>query len=147
MVRFERRLKHPVEKVWAAITQPSKLVEWLADADIEYTPGGKIQLRFGNTGSVMNGTVTHFEPQRLFAYLWNSEDAAATAVRWELQPEPDGCLLVLTHTFSTPDTLPSMMAGWHTHLEMMDPALGGRPVAWPWSRWEELRDKYARELE
>ncbi|HWI53590.1 MAG TPA: SRPBCC domain-containing protein [Symbiobacteriaceae bacterium] len=81
MIRFERHLKHPVEKVWAAITQPSQLAEWLADADIEYTPGGKIQLRFSNTGSVMNGIVTHCEPPRLFAYLWNSEDAATTAVR------------------------------------------------------------------
>ncbi|HWI53589.1 MAG TPA: hypothetical protein VNT01_15735 [Symbiobacteriaceae bacterium] len=39
-----------------------------------------------------------------------------------------------------------MTAGWHTHLEMMDPALGGRPVAWPWGRWEELRDKYTKDL-
>jgi uncharacterized protein YndB with AHSA1/START domain len=30
VLRFERRLNHPVEKVWAALTESDRLAEWLA---------------------------------------------------------------------------------------------------------------------
>lgn len=34
-LRFERRLAHPIEKVWAAPTEPRRLSEWLAESEIE----------------------------------------------------------------------------------------------------------------
>ena len=33
VLRFERRLDHPVERVWAALTEPEQLAGWLAAAD------------------------------------------------------------------------------------------------------------------
>ena len=29
VLRFERRFKHPVEKVWDAITRPERMKEWI----------------------------------------------------------------------------------------------------------------------
>jgi uncharacterized protein YndB with AHSA1/START domain len=144
ILRFERRLKHPVEKVWAAITEPERLADWLANAEIELVEGGKMELRFGNTGHVMNGKVTRVHPPTLLEYGWNSKDAEDTLVRWELHPVEDGCLLVLTHTFRVPDTLPKMAAGWHVHLDILSSALMGQPMEWPWSSWEEWHTKYEK---
>ncbi|HYF92508.1 MAG TPA: metalloregulator ArsR/SmtB family transcription factor [Symbiobacteriaceae bacterium] len=146
VVRFERHLKHPVEKVWAAVTQPERLAAWLAGGEVDLVEGGKIRLTFENTGSVMHGTVTRVEPPAVFEFIWNSEDADDTLVRWEVHPEAGGARLVLTHTFATPDKLPIMMAGWHTHLEGLSQTLTGAKFEWPWARWEELRGWYLKQL-
>ncbi len=145
-LRFERRLHHPAAKVWAALTEPSHLADWLADATVELVPGGKLQLCFGNTGSVVNGKVMRVLPERLFEFTWSSEEAVDTLVHWELHPNPEGCLLVMTHDFPNDLALPSMLAGWHTHLEGLPTALNGRRADWPWERWRELHQEYQQRL-
>src|SRR3954466_12331215 len=40
VMRYERRLGHPVQRVWAALTESNELRAWLADADIELVRGG-----------------------------------------------------------------------------------------------------------
>ena len=47
-LRFERHLKHPVEKVWAALTDPERRAEWLDPGTIELRPGGRAELTFDN---------------------------------------------------------------------------------------------------
>lgn len=145
-LRFERRLHHPVAKVWAALTEPLHLSDWLAEATVELTLGGRLQLRFGNTGSVVNGKVVQLVPERLFEFTWSSEEAVDTLVHWELHPASEGCLLVMTHDFPNGLTLPSMLAGWHTHLEGLPAALSGKRTDWPWDRWRELHQEYQRQL-
>ena len=41
-LRFERQLCHPVEKVWAALTDPAQLAQWLAPGEMELTLGGRV---------------------------------------------------------------------------------------------------------
>jgi uncharacterized protein YndB with AHSA1/START domain len=42
ILRYERRLDHPVERVWAALTEPEQLAGWLAAADeLELVEGGR----------------------------------------------------------------------------------------------------------
>ncbi|HWI65774.1 MAG TPA: SRPBCC family protein [Symbiobacteriaceae bacterium] len=145
-MQFEVPMAHAPERVWAAITEPGLLTLWLADAEIEPVADGRFVLRFWNTGSVMTGRVLEYAPPQVFAFRWSSEDAQDSEVRWEVAPAPAGCRLRLTHTLCEAETLPVMLAGWHTHLEMLAIALeGGRP-AWPWTRWEELRDQYKASL-
>jgi hypothetical protein len=48
VLRFERRLRHPIERVWAALTEPGELVGWLAEAEIELVEGGRVHLRWLN---------------------------------------------------------------------------------------------------
>ncbi|WP_236587778.1 SRPBCC family protein [Tumebacillus amylolyticus] len=147
VVRFERKLKHPVELVWAVLTDPEKLVQWLAKADVELVAGGKYELRFQNTDSVMLGVVQHAEAPNLLVYTWcNEGDEKATVVRWELEATEDGTLLVLTHTFDKPDALASFMAGWHVHLDILSSILNDIPMEWPWQRWEEWNKHYQHTL-
>ena len=39
-VRFDRRLRHPVERVWEALTDPDELRSWWGDAKLELVEGG-----------------------------------------------------------------------------------------------------------
>lgn len=46
MLRFERRLGHPIEIAWKPLTEPDLLAEWLAEADLELFEGGQVGLRW-----------------------------------------------------------------------------------------------------
>src|SRR4051794_36404325 len=57
VLRFERRLSHPIDRVWAALTQPAGLVGWLAEADVDLREGGRIELRWLNHDDAGNSAV------------------------------------------------------------------------------------------
>ena len=151
VLRYERRLAHPVQRVWAAITEPAELRGWLADADVDLVAGGRVQLRWLNTDdegntAVATGTITALEPLRVFEV----DTDIHGVLRFELTPD-DG-VTALTFTATTPapdDQVLLVLAGWHIHLEHLADALDGRPVDWPrWSeehrpRWGEIRERYA----
>lgn len=140
VLRLERRLNHPVEKVWAALTEPEQLKQWLAAARIDPRAGGEFVLDFDNTGHHMPGRVIKYDPPHLFEHTFG--DDANGVVRWELSPDGDGCLLKLSHTVYSTAEMANFLSGWHTHLELMEDALNGRPSPWNWDRWNELHDWY-----
>ena len=145
-LRFERHLRHPVEKVWAALTNPAQLAQWLAPGEIELTLGGRVYLAFTDGASVIDGRVTAIAPPRLLEFTWTDEDDDFGFVRWELMVDGGGTRFVLTHT--VPEAargfgLPAL-AGWHSLLEQLMALLDGQPVPAAPDRWQELHDHYAR---
>jgi uncharacterized protein YndB with AHSA1/START domain len=152
MLRYERRLAHPIERVWAALTEPAQLAAWLADADIELVEGGRVELRWQNTDqdgnqAVARGSITRLEPPRLLEIATDIHGL----LRWQLRPEGAGCALSFSATVELPaGMVPIVRAGWHIHLDHLADALDGHPINWPtwrrdhWGRWEELRAEYAR---
>ncbi|MDF3042927.1 MAG: hypothetical protein K0Q71_5633 [Thermomicrobiales bacterium] len=145
-LRFERRLRHPVEKVWAAMTDPAQLAQWLAPGEMELTLGGRVYLAFTDGDGVIDGQVTAIAPPRLLEFTWTNEGNDFGFVRWELAPTAGGARLVLTHI--VPETargfgLP-MLAGWHSLLEKLAALLDGQPVSDTGNRWQELHDHYAQ---
>lgn len=150
-LHFERHLAHPVEEVWAAITEPEQLAAWLAEAEIELVEGGEVTLRWLNTDTEGNhatahGTITRLEPPRL---LEMETDIHGT-LRWHLVAEEDGCLLTFTSVHAMAALwLPVVLAGWHAHLDFLADALAGGRVDWPhwpFDHWEALHDAYAVRL-
>lgn len=155
-VKFERYLKHPIERVWAALTQPELMVAWWAEAKVEPSVGGRVELRWLNTKEptdeiLAKGTVTAFEPPHLVEY----DTDIHGRLRWELRPhrqeeaEGEGTLLSFTCTIALPaDHLLKHLAGWHMHLEHLAYALEGQSVDWPrwwevhYPRWQEIHDQY-----
>jgi uncharacterized protein YndB with AHSA1/START domain len=129
-VVFNRRYAKPVAKVWAAITTPERLADWLAVADIEMKVGGVIVLDwFGHNR--MEGRVVALDPPHTFAWTWTL-DERETLVRFDLEAQGDGCLLTLTHSglSATPGRGGGVRAGWHAHLEGIPAALEGQATAW-----------------
>ncbi|QYC41927.1 hypothetical protein Nocox_21615 [Nonomuraea coxensis DSM 45129] len=118
---MRRRLPHPPEKVWRALTEPGHLAAWFP-AEVTFD-GDRVGYGFGP-----GGRVTHREPPRLLAHTWGEDH-----LRWELEPDEDGgTLLTLTHTFSDRHGAASFAAGWHTCLIALLAHLDGRsPAAAP----------------
>lgn len=145
-LRFERHLRHPVEQVWAALTSPVQLAQWLAPGEIELTLGGRVFLAFTDDDSVIDGQVTAIAPPRLLEFTWTDKDDDRGFVRWELLADDGGTRLVLTHTLPEAARafgLPAL-AGWHSLLEQLAPLLDGQPVPAAPDRWQALYDHYAR---
>jgi uncharacterized protein YndB with AHSA1/START domain len=151
ILRYERHLAPPVDRVWAAITEPAELRGWLADADVDLVAGGRVELRWLNTDdegnrAVATGTVTALDPPRLLEL----DTEPHGVLRFELHPDGDGTALTFTVTTPAPNEHVTLaLAGWHIHLEHLADALDGRPVDWPaWSdehrpRWDEIHARYA----
>jgi uncharacterized protein YndB with AHSA1/START domain len=147
-LRFSRRLGHPIERVWEAITSPEELSRWWGDAEVELRSGGRFVMRWRNTDEqgnspVMNATITRLDPPRVFETTGDLHGV----LRWELEPDgADATVLRFTSTLELPDEhLPSALAGWHWHLDALEGALEGHQaklgVIDP--AWETLRDRYA----
>ena len=150
VLRYERRLAHPIERVWAALTEPAELRGWLAEADVDLVPGGREQLRWLNSDdegdtAVASGTITALEPPRVFEV----DTDIHGVLRWELAPDGGVAALTFTVTTSAPDDQVLLaLSGWHIHLEHLADALDGRPIDWPrWSeehrpRWDDIHERY-----
>jgi uncharacterized protein YndB with AHSA1/START domain len=151
VLRYERRLAHPIDRVFAAITAPAELRGWLAEADVDLALGGRVRLRWLNTGddgstATATGRVTALDPPRLVEFDTDPHGV----LRFELHEDGDGTALTFTVTTPAPnDQVDLARSGWHIHLEHLADALDGRPVDWPrWGedhrpRWEEIHAAYA----
>lgn len=99
-LRFERRLAHPPEKVWRALTESEHLVHWFpTDIVGERRAGARLELpfwpshvdRYGIEEPVVAGDLHTWEPPRLFEWTWGGDH-----LRWELEPIEGGTLLTFT---------------------------------------------------
>lgn len=159
VIRFERRLAHPIERVWAALTEPDELVKWWGEAQLDLAVGGGFKLRWLNTddegNSVeMDAKIGELEPPRLLEIVggWIADspdgeraDDKRTSLRWELEPDGDSTVLRFSNTVALSDEERTMVpAGWHYHLDALATALDGGSVdiADPWAAWEPIREAY-----
>jgi uncharacterized protein YndB with AHSA1/START domain len=137
-LRFERELRHPIDRVWAAVSTPAGLAGWMAEATLEPREGGAFELRWDEGRA--HGRVVRWQPPALLECTWKErpEDGESTLCL-ELAEVPGGTRLVLTH--SRLRLLAGFGAGWHAHLDMLAGLLDGRPVDWA-ERWAVLEPRY-----
>jgi len=122
-LRFERRYPHPPERIWRALTDPDEMSNWHpSPARFEPRPGGTVEY-LPHKGKPMfpTGEVIEFEPPRLLSHTWGDD-----RLRWEIAPQNDGCVLVLTHTFDDHFKAARDAAGWHLCLDSLAAELEGR---------------------
>lgn len=156
-LRFERRLRHSPERVWKALTTGDGLACWLAEAEIELVPGGRMDLHFRQPDHEFmpdvpekrrqSNEVLVVRPFTRFEHTFGSN--AGSVVSWRLEPDGDGTHLTLVHRLpeSWADARSNVLSGWHHHMEGLDDAVRGVRHPWDWDRWFGLRDAYAAELE
>jgi uncharacterized protein YndB with AHSA1/START domain len=106
-IRIEATYPHPPERVWAALTDPAALTEWLMPNDFQPRLGHAFQFRIENPkgwSGVVDCTVTELAPLRRLAYTWSSAPTprptaktkrVETTVTWTLEPFDAGTRLVL----------------------------------------------------
>lgn len=140
--QLERTLEHDQQAVWAMLTVPERLAEWLAPGAIELKIGGAAKLNFTDSGTVIDSTVTAFDAPRLIEYSWSSPGQPARPVRWETQPVSGGTRLVLTVSVPQSEDIARTCAGWEAHLMMLLAAIEGVPIKFPFERFKTTREAY-----
>jgi uncharacterized protein YndB with AHSA1/START domain len=147
---FVRDLRHPPEKVWAALTEPAQLREWAPyTADRNLSDPGEATLTMIDSDQPMDlpASVEHAEAPTLLVYTLGTD-----LLRWELAATDAGTRLTLRHTVADQDWVPKVAAGWHLCLLVAEHLLADQPI--PPIRgaqardygWEQLHDRYAETL-
>lgn len=141
---FHRRYRQSVDKVWAALTTPERLADWFAEAQVDLRVGGTIKLGWNGVHKT-DVTITVCDAPRALAWRWTIGERD-TLVRFDLEPDGDGCALTLTHSGLSLDGARDggVRAGWHAHLEALPDAMEGRATSWEvkTAREAALADRY-----
>src|SRR5208337_5665038 len=117
-LRYERHYPRPVETVWAALTEPARLADWLGQALVEPHVGGRYEL-FTDRSRPMTGRILTWQPPSLLEFTWDTGDAPASVVRCELTPDGDGTRLLFVHNGIGSVWIGLVLPGWHVHLERL----------------------------
>ncbi len=136
-VVFRRRIRHPIEDVWEAITDPRKLEIWfMTKVTGDISPGGRIEMEHGS-GVRATGRVLECLRPRTYEYEWNlppgpqNPVGESSIVRWELTAAGSETLLVLTHRKLTRPTAEVFARGISVLLDRMSAMLDGAPLPNP----------------
>lgn len=137
-VRFQRRYPHPVDRVWAALTQPTELTAWFpSSVQLETRVGGRIEFTGDPYAEDSSGTILVYEPPHRLAYTWENDE-----LHFEVEVEDSGCTLTLINVLDARNTAARNAAGWHECLASLDAHLGGASDDGPHGSMEEFRTVY-----
>jgi uncharacterized protein YndB with AHSA1/START domain len=127
-VRFERTYPHPVERVWAAITEPAQLARWFPSAvEIDGREGGAIRFSGDPYSEGSTGVVLTWEPPRRLAFSWGADE-----LHFSLDDgDEGGCRLVLVNVLEDRSAAARNASGWHVCLVEFSKLLGGVPSGPP----------------
>ncbi|UUZ81910.1 SRPBCC family protein [Paenibacillus sp. P26] len=136
VARFDRHLKHSVEKVWSWLTENDKLGKWFAESRVEdLREGGVIKFDMQD-GTFEEMQIIELKMHSVLEYTWGKD-----RVRFELYPEEGGCHLVLIEKIrEITDHTPKDLAGWHVCLDVISALLDGRTL----DRKDEWRAQYEK---
>jgi uncharacterized protein YndB with AHSA1/START domain len=115
-LRFERRLAHPAERVWRALTEPAELAQWFVAPVPAWPAAGEPFEAAGQPGRMVE-----VDAPRVLSWTWGEE-----RYRFELRPEGGGCVLTFTHVFDERlGPAAQHAAGWDSYLDRLEALLGG----------------------
>jgi uncharacterized protein YndB with AHSA1/START domain len=146
-----RELRHPPEKVWQALTDPTQLHEWAPfDADGRLDAVGNI-VKLTTVGAptphITQTTVTRADAPSVLEYKWGGFD-----MRWELAASGNGTRLTLWTNIDR-RFIAMGAAGWHVCFDVLDHLLGGAPIgrivgpdAMKFDGWHRLHAEYAKQF-
>jgi uncharacterized protein YndB with AHSA1/START domain len=145
---FVRELRHPPDKVWRALTEPSELRAWApfdANRNLGATGAATLSMAGADEPLISKCRVSRADRPKLLEYTWDDD-----VLRWELSPTATGTRLTLRHTLKEETWLPKVTAGWHICFDVAERALDGEPIDRIVGKqaldfgWERLNDAYAK---
>lgn len=162
-LRFERLLPGPIERVWGYLVEPDLRAQWLAAGHMDLKPGGKAELIFRN-GDLSGpddqppakyadhndkeihskAEIVEADPPRRLRFKWEEGNDDWSDVTFTLEEEGDRVRLVLVHTdLNKTESQAGVLAGWHTHLDLLRSVLTGEAELPFWATLERLEAEYS----
>lgn len=126
-VRFERRYRHPVDRIWAAIIDPAESRFWFPSTLIvEERVGGAVMFSADSNQPDATGVVLAFDPPHRLEFTWGGDE-----VHFQLRSDGDECVLTLTNVLEATDTAARNASGWTVCLIELDKVISGVPADGP----------------
>ncbi len=147
VAKLVRVLEHEQDAVWSMLTEPSRIMEWLAPGEIELRKGGSAKLNFVDSGIVIDSIVSEFAPPHLLEYSWSGPGEPVRPLRWETEANENGTRLTLTLRSPEDEDIARSCAGWEAHLMMLMAAIEGVPIKFPFDRFMSTREAYKQILQ
>jgi uncharacterized protein YndB with AHSA1/START domain len=126
VLRFERHLPKPPDKVWRAVTHPVEMRTWFPTRiEIEEWKAGASLTHYFDQDDIepLSGTVLEWDPPRRVSFTWGSD-----TISFELTPVSDGgTTFVLTEELSANHAARNA-AGWDSCLDRLQ--LGVEAESW-----------------
>ena len=145
-LRWERTYSRPIATVWAALTEPERLNDWLGACEVEPRVGGRFDVFVNRDADTqVTGRVLRWEPPRVLEFTWKGhEEETETIVRAELsEAEGGGTRMVFTHRGMERKWLGLTLPGWHSLLMRLDSLMReGRSIPDSSDRWRDLQRRY-----
>jgi uncharacterized protein YndB with AHSA1/START domain len=152
-IKFERRLEHPKEMVWKAITDQNEIFRWLPDykGTFDGYKGGSIDLLNVVSGSHVTGKVLVCDLYHVFEHEWHiapnqmfPQGEPESIIRWDLKQDGESnTLLTVTHSNLTKSTALTFAPGWHAYLDRLGAVLNNQvPSNWA-HRFAEVKELYS----
>ena len=162
VLRFERILPGPIERVWAYLMEPEKRALWFCGGEWATTPGGKVEFHFDHknlsphddpypekykdmeNGVKFEGTIVACEPPRLLTLHWpSSVGGDDSEVVFRLSEVTAGVKLELEQSrIPNANDLFSASAGWHGHFAILTARLNDETPPPFWETHERLDAEY-----
>ncbi len=142
--RFVRRLAHPVDVVWAALTDPDERAEWFGPSVVEAREGGIVETDPRDppvpaAAKHMRGRILVWQPPHVLEHEWHQPIVEDSVVRYELEADGDETVLTFTHSGLSARNARGFIPGTHAFLDMLAAYLDGTPLP----RWQERFDEVA----
>jgi uncharacterized protein YndB with AHSA1/START domain len=131
-LEFRRSWPDGPDDVWAALTEPDRMVRWIGTYDGERAPGGTGTFTMTHEQEPVGEAVTVVEcdrPRRLVV-SWAGQDD--WTVELDLWREDGRTLLRFRQVFAADADVADFAAGWHWYLDKFDAEVGGRPAPRDW---------------
>jgi uncharacterized protein YndB with AHSA1/START domain len=145
---FQRRLPFPIDRVWAAITDPAERKAWLGTTHIE---GGEIVIEPEDPPAPpeakrVTGRILTWQPpadgHAVFEHEWQQRIVEDSVVRYELTAHGDETLLQFTHRGLSERNALGFVPGTHAFLDRMTAHLNNEePPNWS-ERYAEVAPAY-----
>ena len=158
VLRIERRLPGPIERVWAYLVEPEKRALWWVGGAWDLRPGGVAQADWDHTrlsheptpeawkafdGMTTTATITRVEPPRLLTYRTDM-GAGDVDITFELIPQGDDVLFVITQApVADAQGMASFGSGWHAYLNILEDRVRGTTPRGFWTAFNKLQVEYA----
>ena len=138
VITFHRRFRHPIEKVWRAVTEPEHLKAWFPGTVTvdEWRPGAPLTFTV-ETGESFDGEVVAVTPPTVLEIRWGPD-----RLRIELAPDGDGTAMTFTDTITEVGKAARDAAGWHERLVFLACELDGTAPPAERQIWNAVHPRY-----
>ena len=120
------RFSHPVERVWAALTDRDQLAQWLMPNEFEARVGHRFRFEAGPPRGDIEAEVLALDAPTRLQLRWML-DGVATTVTFTLTADGEGTRLHLEHAGITDASRSTFDGGWVEKFDDLAKALQEAP--------------------